>query len=219
MKALTKHRLRILITLTAIFLLTASALASSGAGYMLNWYTVDNGGGASSGVGYKLSGTIGQPDAGTLSGGNYQLKGGFWGIEFPPPRVYLPINLKDAFSYAIPCELTNYCEHYETQLTAYGPLRPGGNYTAFPDDASDYYFINLVTPATVTVQVTGYSATGQLIVYDKDGTTELGRDYDPDHNGVMTFGPLNLSPGKYYVRIYTSGGFNTSSLYSLVVTY
>ena len=78
MKTLTKHRLRILITLTAVCLLTSSALASSEAAYLLNWYTVDGGGGTSTGGVYSLSGTIGQADAGVMSGGIYTLAGGFW---------------------------------------------------------------------------------------------------------------------------------------------
>ena len=78
MKTLTKKRLRILITLVAVCLLTSSALASSEAAYQLNWYTVDGGGGTSTGGGYSLSGTIGQADAGAMSGGVYTLSGGFW---------------------------------------------------------------------------------------------------------------------------------------------
>jgi len=92
MKALTKHRLRILITLAAVFLLTSSALASSGAGYLLNWYTVDGGGGTSGGGTYSLSGTIGQAEAGLLSGGSYTLLGGFWGaLGKIITNMYLPV--------------------------------------------------------------------------------------------------------------------------------
>jgi hypothetical protein len=92
MKALTKHRLRILITLAAVCLLTSSALASSEAAYLLNWYTVDGGGGTSIGGVYSLSGTIGQADAGVLSGGTYTLLGGFWGaLGKIITNLYLPV--------------------------------------------------------------------------------------------------------------------------------
>lgn len=67
---------------------TVGALAAP-AGFTLDWWTVDGGGGTSSGGGYTLSGTIGQADAGTYSGDGYTLYGGFWA----PARsiVYLPI--------------------------------------------------------------------------------------------------------------------------------
>jgi hypothetical protein len=92
MKALTKHRLRILITLAVVCLLTSSALASSEAAYLLNWYTVDGGGGTSTGGVYSLSGTIGQADAGTMSGGVYTLLGGFWSaLDKIITSMYLPV--------------------------------------------------------------------------------------------------------------------------------
>jgi hypothetical protein len=52
---------------------------SSGGPYVLDWYTIDGGGGTSSGGAYTLSGTIGQHDASTpLTGGAYTLGPGFW---------------------------------------------------------------------------------------------------------------------------------------------
>jgi len=60
-------------------LMVSVALAQSGGGYDLTWWTADGGGGAASGGGYALNGTIGQPDAGALNGGGYTLAGGFWG--------------------------------------------------------------------------------------------------------------------------------------------
>jgi hypothetical protein len=95
MNALTKNRLRILIVLVAVLLLTASALASSDASYQLDWFTVDGGGGGSSGGTFTLNGTIGQADAGRLSGGTYSLAGGFWaplGNIFTD--LYLPLVIK-----------------------------------------------------------------------------------------------------------------------------
>ena len=59
--------------------LAATAFASSGGDYVLDWYTIDGGGGTSTGGDYAVSGTIGQPDAGEMSGGDYAVSGGFWG--------------------------------------------------------------------------------------------------------------------------------------------
>src|SRR5437016_8913595 len=49
--------------------------------YLIDWFTIDGGGGTSTGGVYSVSGTIGQPDAGaTMSGGNYSLSGGCWSL-------------------------------------------------------------------------------------------------------------------------------------------
>jgi hypothetical protein len=58
----------------------ATCLRALGQSYVLDWSTIDGGGGTSTGGTYTVSGTIGQPDAGTMSGGNYTLQGGFWGV-------------------------------------------------------------------------------------------------------------------------------------------
>jgi len=69
----------IVVLLLGISLIAATAFASSGGDYTLDWYTIDGGGGTSTGGDYSLSGTIGQPDAGEMSGGDYAVSGGFWG--------------------------------------------------------------------------------------------------------------------------------------------
>ncbi|GJM19571.1 MAG: hypothetical protein DHS20C14_17840 [Phycisphaeraceae bacterium] len=56
-----------------------AAPRSSGGPYVLDWYTIDGGGGTSSGGVYTLSGTIGQHDAAApSSGGVFTLAPGFW---------------------------------------------------------------------------------------------------------------------------------------------
>lgn len=88
------------VTMLALLLSAGYALAQTGGGYDLTWWTVDAGGGTSSGGGYTLSGAIGQPDAApALSGGGYALVGGFWAGEggatpAGPPTIYLPAILK-----------------------------------------------------------------------------------------------------------------------------
>ncbi len=85
----------------AIGLLTVSvALAQSGGGYDLSWWTVDGGGGTVGGSEYTLTGTAGQPDAGAaLSGGSYTLYGGFWpgaggGAAPGGHKLYLPLVMR-----------------------------------------------------------------------------------------------------------------------------
>jgi hypothetical protein len=82
----------------ALLLAVSTALAQTGGGYDLTWWTVNGGGGVSSDGGYTLMGTVGQPDAGVaLSGGGYAVTGGFW----PGPisgstvrDIYLPLILR-----------------------------------------------------------------------------------------------------------------------------
>jgi len=65
------------------------------AGYTLDWWTADGGGGASTGGSYSLDGTIGQPDAGTSTGGTHALSGGFWGGGAANQYdIYLPLVLR-----------------------------------------------------------------------------------------------------------------------------
>jgi hypothetical protein len=67
------------VLLSVVYLFVpASAQAQSGGDYILEWSTIDGGGGTSSGAEYVLSGTAGQPDAGEMTGGQYELSGGFW---------------------------------------------------------------------------------------------------------------------------------------------
>jgi hypothetical protein len=89
----------ILLGICCLLLAVPLAVAESGNGYDLSWWTVDGGGatGTTSG-GYSLSGTAGQPDAGLLEGGGYVLGGGFWrgGAVAPPGyRIYLPLAMRN----------------------------------------------------------------------------------------------------------------------------
>ena len=78
MKAHIKHKLRVVLVLVLLLLVTLPVLAQSGGGYDLSWNTTDGGGGSSSGGVFSLAGTAGQPDAGVMSGGEFTLAGGFW---------------------------------------------------------------------------------------------------------------------------------------------
>ena len=63
---------------------TTTALAQSGGGYVIKKSTVDAGGHSNlTGGAYKLGGSVGQPDAANLSGGGYTLTGGFWAPTSP----------------------------------------------------------------------------------------------------------------------------------------
>jgi hypothetical protein len=84
---------------SAVFAVAASGFlaASACAQPVIDWYTIDGGGGTSSAVlpggdTIAISGTIGQPDAGpAMSGGAFTITGGFWaGFASPPPTACDP---------------------------------------------------------------------------------------------------------------------------------
>ena len=66
------------VVLLAVLLIASSASAQSGGNYILEWSTIDGGGGQTSGGDYLLTGTIGQPDGAYSAGGPYEVLGGFW---------------------------------------------------------------------------------------------------------------------------------------------
>jgi len=74
----TKKWILLIMSILILVSVTSIAFASSGGNYVLDWYTMDGGGGTSSGGDYEISGTIGQPEAGSMSGGDYDVVGGFW---------------------------------------------------------------------------------------------------------------------------------------------
>jgi hypothetical protein len=88
--------LAILICITALSTtVNQAALAQSGPGYELSWWTVDGGGVTpNDNSGYTLGGTSGQPDAAVWSGGDYVLAGGFWGGVAVEYFIYLPLVLR-----------------------------------------------------------------------------------------------------------------------------
>lgn len=47
--------------------------------FVLDWWSVDGGGGPAAGGSFELLATLGQPDAGAAVGGEYVLQGGFLG--------------------------------------------------------------------------------------------------------------------------------------------
>lgn len=80
------------ILVLASLLISSLAVAQSGPGYAIPWWTIDNGAvDTSSGGGYTLAGTIGQVDAGTASGSSYSLRGGFWSITQISYSLNLPL--------------------------------------------------------------------------------------------------------------------------------
>jgi len=72
----------------------ASGAPAAGAGYSLDWSTLDGGGGLITGGSYRLISTIGQPDGVSSSGTGFTFDGGFLPGMFQPWHLFLPVIIK-----------------------------------------------------------------------------------------------------------------------------
>ncbi len=90
---------RLIVGLLLLALLVAAAgglaaYAQTGAGYRLDWWTVDTGGQqAATGGGYTLDTTAGQPEADPAAsgGGPYMLQSSYWPGAREAWWLYLPV--------------------------------------------------------------------------------------------------------------------------------
>jgi len=69
-----------MIIAAGVWLFLTSLPIHAQSNFVINWSTIDGGGGTSTGGVFSVSGTVGQPDAGRMSGGNFGVEGGFWGF-------------------------------------------------------------------------------------------------------------------------------------------
>lgn len=90
-----KYVIRLICCLVVCLGLGAISWASSGDGYVLDWFAITNGGGQSKGGGFTLISSIGQRNVGTMNGDGYVLTSGFLtGVETDTTdtiQVYLPL--------------------------------------------------------------------------------------------------------------------------------
>ena len=123
------------------WLLTSVLCPLASAQYLVDWSTIDGGGGTSAGGDYTLTGTIGQPDAGTMSGGSFTLTGGFWGLLAAvqtPGAPYLSVTRSNAavvisWSKADPAWKLEFTPHLVSAGTNIWTLIP----PPYPTNATD----------------------------------------------------------------------------------
>jgi hypothetical protein len=97
---------------------------------------------------------------------------------------------------------------------ANGPLCFGRPYQGRPDDANDYFYFDLGSPGSITVDLTNHVGQGlQLLLYFDTNTSHLAQDIEPPYHIELPNNPN----GRYYIRIYSTGGFATSPPYQLTV--
>jgi hypothetical protein len=101
---------------------------------------------------------------------------------------------------------------------AYGPLAKSQVYSAFPEDSYDYYYVTLPVKGALKVEIIGYNATGNLLIYRANDTTNPIANWGQGGSS-MTLNLSNLDPGNYFILVYTSTGFNSVAAYTLKATY
>ena len=98
---------------------------------------------------------------------------------------------------------------------ANGPLLANQDYFGYPDDQKDYFSIYLSNPSEITIDLTNYTGQGgQLQLFYQTVNNLVA--YDPTAPYHITY---SGQPGWYYIYIYTASGFNTTTPYTLRVTY
>jgi hypothetical protein len=119
-------------------------------------------------------------------------------------------------------------EENDSQDQAYGPLIPGYLYIAPPDDPEDWYFFVLSQTSSISVKITNYSAIGQLVIYvdnpDSNPPRQIlandgrGKTLMEIPNELLPNALDDLSPGRYFVRVYSTDKFNAIQNYHLIIT-
>jgi len=66
--------------LTLLWVGALRPMAAGASSLVVDWCTVDAGGGTATGASFSVSSTVGQPDAGTFTNSSHAIRGGFWGI-------------------------------------------------------------------------------------------------------------------------------------------
>lgn len=95
---------------------------------------------------------------------------------------------------------------------ANGPLNSGLDYYGFPNDVSDYFTFETSTRGQITIDLNNHTGQGiQLLLYQAAGNL-VQQDIEPPYR-LEYMG----DPGRYYVRVYSTGGFNITTRYTLRV--
>ncbi|MSU36708.1 MAG: hypothetical protein EXS36_16745 [Pedosphaera sp.] len=76
---------------TAALMLLVFVCGQAADAFILDWISIDGGGGPARGANFELNATVGQPDAGEARGGPFPLRAGFWLGLASVPAVAKPV--------------------------------------------------------------------------------------------------------------------------------
>ena len=112
---------------------------------------------------------------------------------------------------------TSEVEPNNTSVDANGPVVSGMMITGFANDVSDYYRLTVTAAGTLSAAITNPQGQGtQLQLYREPVSTATLVQSD----GVAPYAfTVSVTPGVYFVRVYTAGGHTSAAPYSLQVTF
>ncbi len=128
------------------------------------------------------------------------------------PGVYLPIVMRTFSKFFTGFEV----DPNNKTAEANGPLGSGMAINGYPDDARDYFHFTSGSVGTITVNLTGHTGQGVQLQLFYQSTSNLVT-YDPTPPFSIQVG--NRPAGFYIVIIYAASGYNSTTPYTLVVTY
>jgi uncharacterized membrane protein len=169
-----------------------------------------------------------------LPTGSYTLTPGKSGYSFTPASlsVTVPPNAGDRDFTAVrlpgllylPMVQNNYISYFEgpwevepnnSSAQANGPLRSGRDYFGYPNDAYDFFSVYLTQPGQLNVTLTNHTGQGvQLQLFYQSTANRVG--FVPSPPYTLSY---NGQAGWYYIFIFTESGFNSTTPYTLRVTY
>jgi hypothetical protein len=143
----------------------------------------------------------------------YSLNLTTWGC-----KVFLPLVFKDhKLAFEGPFEQ----EDNDSTAQANGPIHSGQDYQGYPDDANDYFSFSTGATGDIAINLSNHIGSGvQVILYYQ--TTDQRVEpvcQKPDGGTSCAITYPSQPGGLYYLRIYTASGFNTTTPYTLRVTY
>jgi hypothetical protein len=106
-------------------------------------------------------------------------------------------------------------EDNDSSAQANGRLRSGVVYQGYPDDDRDYFYFDSASGDQIEASLSGHTGTGvQFVLYyltmDDPVAVDSTSPFEIEYTG---------SPGRYYILIYTAGGHNDDTEYTLQIAY
>lgn len=136
----------------------------------------------------------------------------------PPEKlsVFLPITMRDY------CEINYFMNYIEEEPNnswdqANGNLMIGDVYQGYPNDLKDYFSFYLCQTEDIKISLSNYLVgKGQLQLFYQSISNLVSYDYKAGPERMINY--PSAPPGKYFVYIATTEGFNDSSQYFLVIS-
>lgn len=107
---------------------------------------------------------------------------------------------------------------------ANGPIILNEVYNGFPNDAHDFFYLDLNSPSDIHVRLTNHNGIGvQLQLYYQIIDDSHRVDYDASNDGKrppysLAVNASNAQSGRYYIWIFTRANHNSDKLYNLTVS-